>query len=331
MIPSAKYLKNKAANRLAGAKEPQKILLIYAAIFLGSSLLVTAVRFGLANEIAQTGGLRNLGIRSVLSTADSILPMLQMALMLCLNLGFVAAMLRISRRQFASPMTLKAGVERFWVLLRTRVLMFFIYSGAGFVSFYLSIALFMLTPLSNGFKELALPLVSTGEFNPQILVDQPELLDEIMPSMIPMFILFGVLLAAVCLILSYRYRLVNYLLIDNPQFGASYTLRMSRIHMRGNKLTMFKLDLSYWWYYLLELLTTLILYSDLLLALLGISLPLSADAMFWVTVITSLGANFAVLWFFQMKVEITYALAYDAIVPRAKPSDGAVLGNIFQM
>lgn len=331
MIPSAKYLKNKAGNRLAGAAEPQKILLIYAAISLGTSLLVTAVRFCLANEIAQTGGLRNMGIRSVLSTADTVLPMLQIVLMLCLNLGFAAAMLRISRRQFASPMTLKVGVERFWVLLRTRVLMFFVYSGVGFVSFYLSIALFMLSPLSGEFKALAMPLVTSGELDPQALAEQPELLEEIMPSMIPMFILFGVLLAAVCLVLSYRYRLVDYLLIDNPQFGASYALRMSRVYMHGQKLTMFKLDLSYWWYYLLTLLTTLILYSDVLLAALGISLPLSADAMFWITVIASLGANFAVVWFFQMKLEITYALAYDAIVPRAKPEDGAVLGNIFQM
>lgn len=331
MIPSAKYLKNKAGNRLASAQEPQKILLIYAAISLGTSLLVTAVRNGLANEISQTGGLRNLGIRSVLSTADSILPILQIALMLCLNLGFMAAMLRISRRQFASPKTLKLGAARFWVLLRTRILLYLIYTGAGFLSFYLSIALFMLSPLSNSFKELALPLVSSGEFDPQMLVDRPEILDEIMPSMLPMFLLFGVLFAAVSLFLSYRYRLVDYLLIDNPQFGASYTLRMSRIHMRGNKVTMFKLDLSYWWYYLLELLTSLILYSDLLLALLGVSLPISADVQFWVTTLAFLGANFAVLWFFQMKYEITYALAYDAIVPKAKPEDGAVLGNIFQM
>lgn len=331
MIPSAKYLKNKANNRLAAAREPQKILLIYAAISLGSSLLVTAVRFGLANEISQTGGLRNMGLRSVLSTADSVLPILQAALMLVVNLGFVAAMLRISRRQYASPKTLRAGLERFWVLLRSRVLLFFIYTGAGFISFYLSIGVFMLSPLSNKFQALALPMVSSGAFDPQLLLDQPELMDELMPSLLPMFVIFAVLLAAVSLLLSYRYRLVDYLLIDNPRFGASYALRQSQIFMRGSKKAMFKLDLSFWWFYLLQMLSSLILYADLLLALAGISLPLSPDGLFWVTTIAYLCAEFALLWFFRMKLDVTYALAYDAIVPRPKPQEGAVLGNIFQM
>lgn len=331
MLPSSKFLKNRANNRLAAAKEPQKIALIYGAISLGTSLLVTAVRYGLANEISQTGGLRNMGLRSVLETADSVLPMLQMVLMMCLNLGFVAAMMRIARRQFASPKTLKAGAERFWVLLRSRILKGLIYTGMGFVTFYLALGLFMLSPLSNGFMAAAEPLVMSANFDPQMLVDQPEILDSLMPSLIPMLVIYAVLMGAGCLMIFYRYRLVDYLLIDNPRFGASYAMRQSQIFMRGNRMAMFKLDLSFWWYFLLELAASALLYSDVLLRLLHISLPFSDAVLFFGDVILSLGAEFALIWFFKNKLEVTYALAYDAIVPRAKPEEGAVLGNIFQM
>lgn len=329
-IPTSKYLKNKARLRLESGKDPQRVVMVYAAITLASSLLVTAVRYALANQISQTGGLSGIGLRSVLSTADNVLPILQTLLVMCLDLGYIAAMLRISRRQYASPMSLKAGTERFWVLLRSRVLLGFIYFGIGLGSFYLSIFVFMMTPLSRSFTELTAPLISGGTFDPIMLLEDELLMNAVMRSMIPYFFVYAAVLALLALPVIYQYRLVDYLLVDRPQEGALAAMRRSKIMMRQNRFSLFKIDLSFWWYFLLQLLAATIAYSDVILAAVGVELPFSDTAGFFVSFIVYIAVEFTLLWFFRNQVEVTYALAYDSLVPKEEPQ-GMVLGNIFQM
>ena len=131
-IPSAKYLKVKAANRLESGKDPKKVVLVYSAIAALSALAVNVIQFILDGQISKTGGLQNIGTRSMLSTLNAVLPILQTVVIMCLALGYTAAMLRLVRRQYASEKTLKAGFERFWVLLRARLLMMLIYGGIAF-------------------------------------------------------------------------------------------------------------------------------------------------------------------------------------------------------
>ncbi len=57
---------------------------------------------------------------------------------------------------------------------------------------------------------------------------------------------FGFLLFIVPgIILSYRYRLVYYVMFDNPQMGPIACMRESGRLMRGNKARLFRLDLSF--------------------------------------------------------------------------------------
>ena len=122
-IPSAKYLKVKAANRLSSGKDPQRVVLVYSAVVALSALAVNLIQYYLQTQISKTGGLQNIGTRSMLSTVNSALPLIQTLVLMCLGLGYTAAMLRLVRRQYASEKTLKAGFERFWVLLRSRLLL----------------------------------------------------------------------------------------------------------------------------------------------------------------------------------------------------------------
>ena len=133
-IPSAKYLKVKAANRLSSGKDPQRVVLVYSAVAALSALAVNVIRYFLQGQISKTGGLQNIGTRSLLSTLDSVLPLIQTLVLMCLALGYTAAMLRIVRRQFVSEKTLKAGFERFWVLLRTRLLEMLLYGAIAFAA-----------------------------------------------------------------------------------------------------------------------------------------------------------------------------------------------------
>ena len=332
-LPSSRQLREDAGRQLSKAREPQKIVLIYTGILLGVSAFSTVAQYLLGSGISQTGGLRNLGLRSMLSTVSNILPIAQYIILLCLGLGFAAAALRIARGQFASPMTLKAGFERFWPLAKCTLLQGLILLGIGFGSFYLAMAIYMFSPFSEGFFTIITPLLA----DESILSTGIPVLDEatslaLMDQMWPMFIIFGILFLALAIPVTYRYRLVNYLIIDRPGIGAFAALRTSNSLMKGNKRRFFRLDLGFWWYYVLLSLASIVCYGDLVLAMLGISLPMSSTVSYFLFYALFLAADFGIYWFNLNRVEVTYALAYDALIPKqSNSSGGVVLGNIFDL
>lgn len=319
-IPSSKYLKVKAANRLESGKDPKKVVLVYSAVVALSALAVNVVQFILDSQISKTGGLQNIGTRSALSTLSSVLPLVQTLVLMCLGLGYTAAVLRLVRRQYASEKTLKAGFERFWLLLRTRLLQALIYGGIAFLLSYVAMAIFMLSPFSDRLSSLALSLSAAGAITPEALLNNTALLASAYEALMPMMVIYCILLVIVIWAVSYRFRLVDYLLIDQPQLGALSALRTSRQKMKGHIKELFKLDISFWWYYLLRALSAL-----------GVQLPLSSTASFFGVILAYLGSDFALNYFFLNRVEMAYALFYDILNPQQPPQEGAILGNIFQM
>lgn len=321
-IPSAKYLKKKASNRLQSGNDPKKVVLVYAGIVALSSLVVTVVQDLLDSQISQTGGIQNIGTRSMLTTADTVLTIAQLLLVMCLTLGYTGSMLRIARGQYASPNSLKAGGERIWVLLRTRLLQMLIMTAAAFALCFLVINVCLLTPLSN--RVIAV----MGTVSAEELLSNGLALIALYSAMLPIMLIYLVALVPLLWYFSCTYRMVDYLLIDRPQLGAFGVLRESRRMMQGNMKMMLRVDLSFWWYYLLQALVSVLIYLNMVLALFAIGLP--PAVLYWGTVVLYLAADFALRYFFSNKVAVTYALFYDSLCPKQEQS-GAVLGNIFQM
>lgn len=321
-IPSAKYLKKKASNRLQSGNDPKKVVLVYAGIVALSSLVVTVVQDLLDSQISQTGGIQNIGTRSMLTTADTVLTIAQLLLVMCLTLGYTGSMLRIARGQYASPNSLKAGGERIWVLLRTRLLQMLIMTAAAFALCFLVINVCLLTPLSN--RVIAV----MGTVSAEELLSNGLALIALYSAMLPIILIYLVALVPLLWYFSCTYRMVDYLLIDRPQLGAFGVLRESRRMMQGNMKMMFRVDLSFWWYYLLQALVSMLVYLNMVLAPFAIGLP--PEVLYWGTVVLYLAADFALRYFFSNKVAVTYALFYDSLCPKQEQS-GAVLGNIFQM
>ena len=321
-IPSAKYLKKKASNRLQSGNDPKKVVLVYAGITALSSLVVTVVQNLLDSQISQTGGIQNIGTRSMLTTADTVLTIAQLLLVMCLTLGYTGSMLRIARGQYASPNSLKAGGERIWVLLRTRLLQMLIMTAAAFALCFLVINVCLLTPLSN--RVIAV----MGTVSAEVLLADDLALIGFYSAMLPIILIYLVTLVPLLWYFSCTYRMVDYLLIDRPQLGAFGALRESRRMMQGNMKMMLRVDLSFWWYYLLQALVSVLVYLNMVLALFSIGLP--PEVLYWGTVVLYLAADFALRYFFSNKVAVTYALFYDSLCPKQEQS-GAVLGNIFQM
>ena len=321
-IPSAKYLKKKASNRLQSGNDPKKVLLVYAGIVALSSLVVTVVQDLLDSQISQTGGIQNIGTRSMLTTADTVLTIAQLLLVMCLTLGYTGSMLRIARGQYASPNSLKAGGERIWVLLRTRLLQMLIMTAAAFALCFRVVNVCLLTPLSN--RVIAV----MGTVSAEELLSNGLALIALYGAMLPIILIYLVALVPLLWYFSCTYRMVDYLLIDRPQLGAFGVLRESRRMMQGNMKMMFRVDLSFWWYYLLQALVSVLIYLNMVLAPFAIGLP--PEVLYWGTVVLYLAADFALRYFFSNKVAVTYALFYDSLCPKQEQSS-AVLGNIFQM
>ena len=149
-------------------------------------------------------------------------------------------------------------------------------------------------------------------------------------SLLPLMAIFLVITAVFVVPLLYRLRMTDYVLYDHPEAGALYAIRESKKMMRFHRLSVFKLDLSFWWFYLALALSYALNYAPMFLSVSGISLPVEGEALSVLCFLLSCAAEFVVIYFLRSRMEVTCALAYNQLKPKEQ-STGAVLGNIFQM
>lgn len=330
-LRNCREIKSFASQRVKESPSQQKIVVIYAALALGMAALVTVASYVLGLQMDNYGGLSNLGKRSMLSSVQSMLPFARSVLTMCLDVGYLAAMLRIARGMYTSPQTLRLGFDRFWLLMRCAIFKGMIVAAVVFSCLYFGVMIYMLTPFSDAAVEIVAPLLSqTSVLDASIVIDDATYA-ALMEAMIPAFAICGVLMLVLGVPVLYNYRMVNYIIIDKPAIGAMMALRESKKMMRGNRLALLKLDLSLWVYYVVSAVTMVICYGDLLLPMLGVQLPISEDAAYFVFYGLYLVAGFAVHYFLRNRTEVCYALAYDAVKPEKQQDNGVVLGNIFQM
>lgn len=330
-ICNRKELSSFAAQRLANNPQHKQIALIYSSVVIGLSVLSALVNYLLGLQIDQNGGLSNMGTRSVLSALQSMLPLVQTAVIMCIELGFSAAMLRIARGQYTSPNTLRLGFDRFWVLLRYSILEALLFTGIAMGSAYLGIMIFLATPWSRELMGLLAPLVTESSvLNPSVIIPD-EIYMQAMDAMTPALILCVILYCVGGLPLYYRLRMGRYVLIDKPAFSAMTALRESRKMTRGNCMKLFRLDLFFWWFYAARVLASIVCYGDQLLPMMGVELPFSPEMAFFLFYGLYWLAEYLIFYFLLSRVETTFALAYDSIRPKEEEAKGVVLGNIFQM
>ena len=324
-------IRGSAAERLEESSSQRQIVLIYAGLALGLTALVTVLSHILGLQIDNYGGLSNLGKKSMLSSIQSMLPIAQTMLSMCLEVGYVAAMLRIARGMYTSPQTLRLGFDRFWVLLRCSIFKGLILTGVTFVSVYVGVLIYLWTPFSEPATELLMPIVEQMSLLDASFVIDDATYAQLIRVMIPCFVISGIMVLVLGGPIFYSFRMATYVIIDKPGMGALRALRESKKMMRHNRLQLLKLDISLWWYYLASAAAMVICYGDVLLPMLGIALPVSEAVSFFGFYVLYLLTSFVILFYLRNRVEVTYALAYEAVKPKEESSGGVVLGNIFQM
>lgn len=330
-IRNYRQLKSFAEERLSQAGAYRRIVVIFAGITLGLSALMTLVDMGLSLQIGKSGGLGGMENRATLTAIQNFLPFVQTFVTLCMELGYLAAILRVARGQYVSVNTLRLGFDRLWVLVRVTLIQGLIFMGLGIASLYVAVMLFLATPLSGPVVELLTPLMEDSTvLSSGVLTLEGPVMDQLTQGLLPVSWLWLGLFSLGAIPIAYRLRMVSFVIIDKPGMGALAALRESRKMMRGNCVSLFLLDIKQWPYYLAMVLATVAGYGNFLLSLLGVSLPLSEEAAFLLFTALYLLLMFFLYVFLRGRVETVYALAYDSIRPEDK-QDGAVLGNIFQM
>lgn len=318
-------LRDSANHALARGREPKKLVYAYAGIGLIISLLVTLADLWLDNQISGTGGLSNLGTRAIFSTAQQVIPFLSSIAAMCLELGYLAGMLRISRGQYADHTDLKTGFRKFWPLLRLTLLQGILYLALGILAVQLGAVIFSMTPWSDPLMEILYPIVMSGSTT----IDEATVL-QAYSLMGPMFAIVAVVYVIILIPFMHRMRMANYCLLDDPRGGAMAAIRASNKMMRRRFGSMLKIDLSNWLYYAATMVMMVVMYGDLILAVLGVSVPMDGLTFSLLVYGVSLALQFGIQVLLRNRAEATYVMAYEQL--REKPrEDGVVLGNIFDM
>ena len=310
-IRNRRAIHETAVNALDRASDARRIILIYGGICCGLSLLATVISVLLGDRISGAGGLSNIGLRSVLSTGQSVLPLINVLITSCLSLGYHIAILSFTRGYDASPLTLKSGFRYFGAVLRTLMVQWLVYLLLGIGALYASSFLFMATPYSEAFIQIMDPYLANVSLDGLVL-DGP-LADAAMGALIPMLWIYLAVLMVLILPVYYRFRMVDFCLADDPQNGALYALTKSRFLMRRNCFALFRLDLTLWWFYAAQVLISLVCYGDLLLPMLGVTFPWSDTFSYYLFFGLSLLIQLALYWFGMNRATAVYAVAYDAL------------------
>ena len=319
-----------ALESLATQPNHRKVSLVYAGFSALLSLAVTVITFILGQKIDNMTGLANMGNRAVFSTIRSTLPVAQLIFLIGWEMGYLMCAVRYARRRYVEPMDLKNGFSRFWLIIRAKVLMGFIYIGIALVSMYVSMFIFMSLPISSAFLEIMLPLAeSVSVLNPTILIDQATA-NALIAAGWPSWVIFAVVFPLVSLPTYYGFRMVSFCIADSGSKGALMAMRESKAMMKGHKWELFKLDLSFWWFFLLEGAISVLGYLDLILPSVGIPLPWSGTVSYFAFYIAAMAGQVALYWACLNRVTVSRAVFYDGIRPQ-EATGGVTLGNIFDL
>ena len=303
-------LKGSAREALLGAAyDPKRLILIHTGAMAVLSLILAVLNFVLEKGIGGTGGLSGIGTRSILTTAQSVLQLAQVIILPFWQIGWLFVTIKLSRKEQAAPEDLLEGFRRFFPVLRLYLLQGALYMGIAMLCSYVASIIFMMTPWAAPFMDVVMQYMEATDTAAMEAALEQVTADAVLPLMGIMAVVFVVFAAPY----FYRFRMAQFVILDNPKPGALAALRESRKMMRGNAVSLFKLDLSFWWFYGLELLIVALAYLDALLPLLGVTLPWSSAVTYFVLMVLYSGCQMLLYWCCKPQVDVTYAKVYEAL------------------
>lgn len=327
-----KQLRADANSTVASfGKSAVKLIAIHAGISVGANLILSILNYALDMGIAQTGGLSDIGTLALLETVQQFLQTVVAIALPFWEMGYVFSALQLAREQSADSVNLLTGFRHFGAVLRTNILRWIIYFALMMLGAQIACYIFFLTPAAKDMIAVMEQILSSMESTETL--DYATLLDNeaYMQAMIPAlpYMVIGAMVPLIPVL--YRLRMMDFALMDDPKLGAFHALGKSLRLTKKQSLTIFKLDLQFWWYYLLQLLTVALCYGDVLLPLIGIDPDMNADVATFLFYTLALLCEFGLYVWKKNQVTATYVLLYDQLrqprTPTPKPAPENVPWN----
>lgn len=296
-----KQLKELARQRVNESQyDAKKLALIFTGASVALGFVMTLVSFLLNQQMEGTGGLGGMDTRAILSTVQMTVMIVGALAAPFWNLGYTRAALDTVRTGNAKPYTLLEGFRVFLPALRLFFLQAALIAVIMIVGVQAGTILYMLSPASTATMTVVEEMLAGGE----AAFADPAIVEKLFKLFWPMYLLIGIVLLVALIPVLYRLRLVEFSLMDGQE-KALKNMAWSNFRMRGKCFWMFKLDVSFWWYFLLQGLAVAVAYGDQLFG--------GGDVAYWVFYVLSTAAQLAIGWAFLPYVQSSYALAYDEI------------------
>lgn len=288
----------------------KKTVLLFGGIPVIISLVLNCMDLLLAS-MANGGGIAGIDLYGKLSSVSTILWTAAniFQLLWAPAIGYCGLMLL--REQNPYPKGLTQGFRKWKPLVRLLVLFMLLFFLVAMV--LSTVIASVAAPFMTGLMEIAAAMPETEAEMLAYIESIP--VETLMESMMPIMIIYMVALIALAVPFVYRARLTFLLVLDEERIGARQALRFSFQLTKGSCWQLFRLDLSYWWYYLLCALCTGITYLQLLPVFNGWNENL-------VILLFSLIQGLATLGVYMlgiMKINTANAVAYDHLRTQQRP------------
>lgn len=315
-------VKNQAA-RILREKSPQfrKTVLLHGAVSMGFLLITALVGFFLNRAMADNQGLSAMGNTAILRTAQVMLTLIGNILLPFWEIGVLYTAVRAVRGESTEFPWLARGFHRLGLVIRYFLLWFVILMAVGLACSNVIMAMTMLLPAPRAISD------ALSSVDPAAYTDFALMFEDILKALsqvpktqlllyfVPMGILYVAAYITLLIMLSYRFKMSRYLLLDETPMRAKKTLGTSNRITKGERGNLFKLDLSFWWYYLLQIVVAAIVYLPDILSAAGVTLPVDANTANLLAYVVYCVFSLLLAWSAGAYYQTTIACAYETLKP----------------
>ena len=289
-------------------KAYRRMAMIHTGALVALALVVTMFQFVLAEGIGNTGGLSGMGRRAMLETIQTILQGANTVLQPFWNLGFLFVALQWYRGRDPHERELLTGFRRIGPCIGLLVNRMLLSIFAIILALNIGSVLF-----AGQLTEMMGPLDSTEAMYAYMeSMTNADLLN-MGKALLPMLIASGVICLVLLVPLLYRFRLAEYVILDNKGMRGFGAMVMSAALLHRRCWQLVKVDLRFWWYYGLKILCTVLCYLDSILLMAGVELPVGENAAYILAYALYLAALFGVEVAFRPMVDTVYAGVYEEV------------------
>lgn len=296
----------RAKEDLARPNYPiKKMILIHTGVSLAVSLLLSLCSFLLGEYGESAGGLGTMGLQTVISSVQMFLPFVSLAFTPFWQVGLENVALGYAEGVMVEPRDMLSGFRRWRAVLSSSLMLGLQYLLRGFVASFLAGQVLVYTPIGYPVYQAMMQQMRDPSFDIEAALE---------PHM-PMLTAGTVVLALIGFVLLalpvyYRYRMVNYEILQDSSLGGLRAMMRSSQRTYRQRRKLFKIDLHFWWMYAINLLLQVLSYGDLLLELAGVTLPVSADAASWIFLLVTMAGQTVLFVLAKPLYEVTWARAY---------------------